>query len=196
MSVSDREVIASFISSKYDDEPDKKRRLINLFFSGEITNQEYQEVIETIAEISNQFRSKIGDTTGYNLGNKESRQQYLYSLTGEQRLEYLKFNENIRRVFDFKIGPKESNLNFRMGPQSSYFYIELDHYIIDERIKKKINYNENKKTHSKTKECSYKPTVYINCKHRLFRNILNYLKGRDLLDEFIFGFEEKVLIVI
>ena len=200
--VTDREVIGAILSSKYDDNPDIRRRLTNLFFSGDITTKEYQDVIGTISEVSDQFRNKIGDTKGYNLGNKDSRQQYLHSLTREQRVAYLEFNENIRRIFDFKIGPEESNLHFRMGPQSSYFYIELDHYIVDERIKKRITYNENRKmTNGPLRsgmrpEWKYTPTVYINHKNRLFKNILNYLKVRDLLDDFVFGFEEKVLLVI
>lgn len=194
--ITDRDVIAAILSSKYDEDSDKKRRLVNLFFSGEIINQEYEEIIKTIAEVSDQFRSKIGNTKGFNLGNKDSRHQFLMSLTREQREEYIKFNENIRKVFDFKIGPKESNLHFSIGPQSSYFYIKLDHYIVDERIKKRITYNENRKFEPMKKTWSYKPTVYINHKHRLFKNILNYMKVVGLLDDFVFGFEEKVLLII
>jgi hypothetical protein len=194
-SISDREVISAIISCKYDEEPEKKKRLINLFFSGAISNQECNEVKETISEVSSKFRGKI-KCEGFNLGNQESRMKYLASLNREQLKEYTIFNEKIRKVFDFKIGPETSNLKFRMGPQSSYLYIELDHYIINEDIKKRVTYNNNKKFNPKTKTTKFTPTVYINTKHRLFKNVLNFMKEMDWLDDFVFGFEEKVLMVI
>lgn len=200
MSITNREIIGALVPSKYDDQPERKKRIVNLFFSNIITNDEFDEVKATINEVSDKFRSKIGDTKGFNLGNRESRMRYLMSLNKKQLEEYEVFNEHIRKVFDFKIGKEESNLHFRMGPQSSYFYIELDHYIVDERVKKKVTYNDNRKMKKKLSgrppEWEYTPTVYINHKHRLFRNVLNYLKEINLLDDFIFGFEEKVLEVI
>jgi hypothetical protein len=204
MGISSRQVIEQIISSKYNEEDmqDRKRRLVNLFFTDVLTNQEYQNTLELINDTSTSMRKELDFANKFgNLGIKANRMEMLYNITHEQREKYTEFNENIRKHFDFRIGSEESKLHFRMGPQSSYFYIILDHRLENsDQYRSHLTYNSNKRVvrsqYGMGKEIKYKPQVYINPKKTLFKNVLNFMKEKNWFDDFQFQFEEKVLLVI
>jgi hypothetical protein len=203
---SKREIIENILSLRYNEDgmQDRKRRLVNLFFSNILTNQEYNDTINMINEVSDSMRKDLGflQEAG-NIGNFRNRKRMIEEADEEQLEAYVKFNTNIRKHFDFKVGPEESKLYFRMGPQSSYFYIKLDHRLINETSysKRQITYNDNPNRGRKGQLYSrnvstYKPQVYINPKKQLFRNILNFMKETGSLEDFQFQFEEKIMEVI
>jgi len=187
--ISDRDIISAIISSKYDDNEEMKRKIINLFFSGKLTTNEFTEIKKTINETSENFRRGLEFMKGIRLN------EIPIAVTKENIEKRLKF-EPIKQAFDFRVGPEESNLNFRLGPQTSYFYIKLDHFLKGYQYDTtKIRYSTNRKFNISLKIWETDPIVYINTHKSLFKNILNFLKEKDWLDEFIFGFEEKILIV-
>ena len=127
MTITNRDVISTIISSRYNSEEmqDRKRKLLNLFFSNVLTNQEYQDTIDLINDTSDSMRKDLKFLEGAgNIGDFATRKAMIMNSDHKQLEAYHKFNENIRKHFDFRIGPEESNIHFRMGPQSSYFYIK------------------------------------------------------------------------
>jgi hypothetical protein len=146
-----------------------------LALTNNMTNEEYYSHKLIFDKVSNKMRTGLDFMKGQDMSKGTLRG------THKQHNRYINFKKESKN-FNFNLIP--GKLGFKIGPISTYFYID-----IRGKSRKAIDRNYDDLTYNAKQKI-----VYINPSRPSFRYIMNYLKEKDLLDELLWVFEEKFLV--